>query len=215
MPFQRRYRRKPRFRRRRRFTRRRPMTARRVRRIVDAELKVNDLGLGPIEIPSATGQMNSMSNIDLGDTSSLRNGNWITPVSFMGTITVIGNELDIVNTTVTYRVGCLQWLENQTLSNASIDKIMADTTAPHQGYNITNKGQFKILWSRTGILSTDVTNPRFQAVHKFYVKPRLKVLYDGGSGRNNQLFIFGYSEVATGSNPPSYAFDSRLRYTDS
>ncbi len=67
MPFQRRYRRKPRFRRRRRFTRRRPMTARRVRRIVDAELKVNDLGLGPIEIPSATGQMNSMSNIDLGE----------------------------------------------------------------------------------------------------------------------------------------------------
>ncbi len=200
---------------RRSFRGHRVMTASRVRRIVDSELKFHDLGVGPIEIPSATGSIISMSNIVQGDAATQRNGNWIKPVTFMGTITIFANPLDAANATVAYRIGCVQWLENQTANAIAISDIMQDTSDPHQNYNVGNKGQFKILWSRVGILSNDPANIRFQAIHKFYVKPSRKILYDGGPGRNNQLFIFAYSQVDTLSDPPSYSFSSRLRFTDS
>lgn len=195
--------------------RRRPMTTGRVKRIVDAELKFFDLGIGPVSIPSGVGSVVHLSNIAQGDSSSQRTGNWIKPVTFMGTLTIFANLTDVVNATVAYRVGVFYWKENQDLNPVTLAKIMQDTTAPHQQYKVTNKGQFKILWSRTGILSNDPANPRFQAIHKFYVKPRLKNLYEGGGPRNNQLFIFAYSEVDALNDPPSYSFDARLRYTDS
>lgn len=199
----------------RRMRRRRPMTSGRVKRIIDAELKVRDLGIGPIEIPSTNGLISHISLIDQGDSHLTRTGNWIKPVSWMGTVTLFGNSLDVVNDTVAYRVGCVIWKENQGVNTLNLIKLMQDTSAPHQQYRIQNKGQFKILWSRTGILSTNPENPRFQAIHKFYVKPSTKILYDGAQFKNNQLFIFAFSEVDTAANPPSISFDTRLRFTDS
>ncbi len=92
---------------------------------------------------------------------------------------------------------------------------MQDTFAPHQQFNIENKGQFKILWSRTGILSQDDDNPQFFKVHRFYVKPPMKILFDDAAFKNNHLFIFAFTDIDTTANPPSYSFDTRLRYTDS
>ncbi len=216
MPFRRNSRKSRPLRRRRNVRRRRrPMTVGRVMRIVDAELKVRDLGVGPVAIPSVAGSLTHISGISLGDTSTSRTGNWLKPVVWMGTITITGNATDATNETVPYRIGCFVWKENQGVNAADIGKLVADTSAPHQQYNIANKGQFKLLWSRTGIVSTNSANPRFQSVHKFYVKPSMKILYEGAAFKNNHLFIFGFSSVAAESNPPFMTFDTRLRYTDS
>ncbi len=201
---------------RRQLRRRRPMTVGKVKRIIDAELKVRDLGIGPIEIPSVTGSVVHISNIAQGDANTERNGNWIKPTSWMGTITLQGNNADAgAGIVPQYRVGIACWKENQTINPFELIKVMQDTLAPHQQFNIENKGQFKILWSRTGILSQDDDNPQFLKVHRFYVKPPMKILYDDAAFKNNHLFIFAYTDVDTGANPPSYSFDTRLRYTDS
>ena len=71
--------------------RRRPMTTGRVKRIIDAELKVRDLGVGPVPIPLGTGSFVHITSIGQGDLNTERAGNWIKPTSWMGTITVQGN----------------------------------------------------------------------------------------------------------------------------
>ncbi len=207
--------RKRRFKRGRKSFRKPRMTTGRVKRIIDAELKVRDLGVGPVAMPTVLGSFSHITSIAQGDANTQRNGNWIRPVTWMGTVTLSANATDLINTTVQYRIGCILWKENHQINAANLAKIMQDTSAPHQQYNIENKGQFKVLWSRTGILSNDPTNPRFQGVHKFYIRPRQKVLYEGATFKNNHLFLFGYSDVATDANPPTISFDTRIRYTDS
>ncbi len=202
-------------RRRRRRTFRRPMTAGRVKRIIDAELKVRDLGIGPVTMPSITGRISQITGIAQGDTNTTRTGNWIKPTSWMGTITVEGDSTNVTEDSVQYRVGCVMWKENETLNPFTLLQIMQDTSAPHQQYNIENKGQFKILWSRTGVLSNNLDNAQFQKIHRFYIKPPMKVLYDDADFKNNHLFIFAYSQVAAANNPPLISFDTRLRFTDS
>ncbi len=200
---------------RRTKARRKPMTSGRVKRIIDAELKVRDLGVGYIAIPTITGSVVHISNIAQGDLFNQRTGNWIKPTTFMGTVTIRGNATADASFTPQFRVGLVCWKENQDLNPLTLAKIMQDTAAPHQQYNVQNKGQFKILWSRTGILSNQEDNPQYLKVLRFYVKPSLKLLYDGADFKNNHLFVFAYSDVATAVNPPAYAFDVRLRYTDS
>ncbi len=199
---------------RRRFRRRRPMTSGRVKRIIDAELKLNDLGVGPLDLPSGTGQVNQITNIAQGDSNTQRQGNWIKPTSWMGTITLTGNDANL-DTTTQFRVGCVMWKENQNINPISIAQLMQDPVAPHQQYKVENKGQFKILWSRTGIVSNNTDNSQFQKVLRFYVRPSMKVFYDTADSLKNHLFLFAFSNVAAGSSPPSYSFDMRVRYTDS
>ncbi len=156
------------LRRRRRVPPRRAMTAGKVKRIIDAELKVRDLGVGPLLIPSITGQVIHISVIGQGDANTERNGNWIKPTSWMGTITLQGNNVLAGDGIISqYRVGIVCWKENETLNPLELGSLMQDTAAPHQQFNIENKGQFKILWSRTGILSNDEDNPQFLKVHRF------------------------------------------------
>ncbi len=194
--------------------RRKPMTAGKVKRIIDAELKVRDFGVGPVPIPSATGSVVQISNIGQGDTNVERQGNWIKPVSFMGTFTVEGNTASALETQQ-FRIGCFVWKENQDVDPATLIKLVQDTVAPHQGFNIESKGSFKILYSRVGIVSTSMGNSNLQKMYRFYVKPNMKILYDDADFRKYHLFVFGYSNIDTAANPPDYSFDVRLRYTDS
>ncbi len=222
MPFRRSYGsrfnrgRKP-MRRRRRNYRRKPMTVGRVKRIVGAELKFRDLGVGPIPIPSVDGIVIQISDVAQGDTATQREGNWIKPTTWMGTFTVEGNPAATAAgiQTAQFRIACVCWKENQTNDPILLSKVMQDTSAPHQQYNIQSKGSFKILWSRTGIVSNDDNNPQFQKMLRFYVKPPMKVLFDAADSRKYHLFIIAFSEVAGASNPPSISFDTRLRFTDS
>ncbi len=194
--------------------RRAPMTVGKVKRIVGAELKFRDLGIGPIPIPFVTGDITQISNIAIGDTASTRDGNWIKPVTWMGTITVEGDSAS-ANVTAQFRIGAIVWKENQNVDPLTLTKLMQDVAAPHQQFNIQSKGSFKVLWSRTGLVSNNPDNPQFQKVLRFYVRPPQKILYDGADFRKFHLFIFGYSDVDVAANPPTYAFDTRLRFTDS
>ncbi len=195
--------------------RRRPMTAGKVKRIIDAELKVKDHSIGPAIIPHTTGVVFHISAVGQGDANDERNGNWIKPTTFMGTITVEGTEAAADDIVPRYRVGVLVWKENQDINILTMAKILQNTVDPHQQYNIENKGQFKILWSRTGILSNTSINPQFQKIHRFYVKPSMKILFDDADFKNNHLFLFALSDVDVANNPPSITFSARLRYTDS
>ncbi len=198
----------------RRTLRRKLMTSGKVKRIIDAELKVRDLGVGPIIIPSVTGDITHITSIGQGDLSTQRTGNWIKPVSWMGTFTVQG-DVAAADDTSQFRIGCFVWKENQSTDPATLAKIVQDTSAPHQQYNIESKGSFKILWSRTGLVSNNNRNPQFQKIYRFYVKPSMKILYDGSAFRKFHLFIFGMSNADPLDNPPIYSFDTRLRFTDS
>ncbi len=137
--------------------RRRPMTTGRVKRIIDAELKVRDVGVGPTIIPKITGNVTHVTQINLGDTNVERTGNWIKPTSWMATITVEGDDANTSDTSQ-FRVGCFVWKENQMVDPATLAKIVQDTSAPHQQFKVENKGQFKILWSRTGLVSNNLEN---------------------------------------------------------
>ncbi len=212
MPFSKFRRSRVKPRRTRRVPRKR-MTVGKVKRIISAELKVRDLGVGPVAIPTINGDVTLISNVSRGSANNQREGNWIQPVTFMGTVTLEGNPAGLA--TQQYRVGCFQWKENHDVDTATLNKLMADTSAPHQQYNIPSKGSFKILWSRVGILSADIDNPQHQKVLRFYVKPRMKILFDDTDVRKNHLFMFAYSDIASASDPPTYSFDARLRYTDS
>lgn len=199
----------------RRRVRRRPMTSGRVKRIIDAELKFRDLDVGPVDIPQGLGSVTLISNIAQGDTAQQRTGNWIKPVSWMGTLTVQGNPQNVTDLTSLFRVFIVCWKENEDINTLDLTKVVQDTASPHQGFNIQNKGQFKILWSRTGIVSNTIDNPQFQKMYRFYVKPSMKVLFDNANLRNNQLFIIGYSDQGTIVGAPSLIFSTRLRFTDS
>ncbi len=190
----------------------RPMTAGKVKRIIDAELKFRDLGVADQPLPPA-GSLQHLSLIAQGDLVNQRNGNWIKPTSLMGTVTIVGNEDATPDLIPQFRIVVVCWKENQALNPIAIDKVMQSADSPHQQFNVQNKGQFKVLWSRTGIISSQQTNPQFSKMYRFYVKPGMKCLYDGEGFKNNQLFIFAYSDTTV--NPPTMSFETRLRYTDS
>ncbi len=198
-----------------RFQPRTPMTAGKVKRIIDAELKVKDNAVEDVPIPTVLGSINRLSQVDQGDNNDQRTGNWIKPVALMGQITVVGNNAAPPGDVPLFRIGIACWKENETLNAFSINQIAQDTTDPHQGYSVENKGQFKILWSRTGILSNHNQNPQYQKTFRFYVKPSAKVLFDDAAAKNNQLFFFGWSDVDTLADPPVVTYSTRLRYTDS
>ena len=194
--------------------RRTVMTTGRVKRIIDAELKFRDLGVGPVAIPSIVGFISPISNIAQGDAVNQRNGNWIKPVTWYGTITVNGNAGAAVATSQ-IRLMAVCWKENEDNNPILLSEVMQDVASPHQGFNVPNKGQFSILWSRVVIVSNNTDNPQFQKMFCFYVKPPMKALYDGAELRNNNLFIIGYSDIAAAGNPPTMEFETRLRFTDS
>ncbi len=191
------------------------MTPGKVLRLIDAELKLRDLGVGLNAMPNTTGQISQITAIGQGDSSLQRTGNWIKPITLHGTITVFGNVSAAAGISPIYRVGIACWMQDETINSFALAQIMQDITSPHQGFRVTNKGQFKVLWSRVGVLSSQEDNPNFQKQHRFYVKPPLKVLYDGAGDKNNHLFLFAYSDIAAAANPPNIQFDLRLRFTDS
>jgi len=200
---------------RRRFSRRRPMTVGRVIRLIDAELKFNDIDLIFTDIGTPIGSIIHITDIDQGLEQSQRVGNWIKPVSWMGTITIRGSETAAPELTPKFRIALCCWKESQIGNGFAIASVMQDIAQPHQQYNIQNKGQFKVLWSRTGILSNQDDNPQFLKTFRFYVKPSLKTIYDDAVFKNNHLFMFAITDVAGASNPPQWSVSTRLRYTDS
>ncbi len=186
-----------------------------VRREVDAELKFRDLDIAFAPIPTVTGSVTNITlGIDQGNLNTNRSGNWIKPTTFMGKIVVTADDNNGAISTQ-YRCMVVCWKEDESTNPLTLAKLMQDTSEPHQGYNIANKGQFQVLKSWTGVLSNHNQNSKVIQYHTFYLKPKMKVLYSAANAKNNQLFICAFSQFATGQNPAVFRFSTRLRYTDS
>ncbi len=203
------------------FRARSAMTPARVRRIaqkvISPELKVRDLSISLVDIPTITGNVSILTNgvaIAQGDAFNERNGNWIQPKVIHGKVYIQGTVANALETSE-FRILLCQWHEDQSVNACTLVKVMDDTGDPLQGYDIQNKGQFKILWSRTGLVSNDSSNSQHQKYFKFSVKPPKKILYDAATDKNFHLFMIAYSSDAAAADPPQYRFSIRLRYTDS
>ncbi len=201
------------FRPRRRSYVRRPLSTGAVRRTIDAELKFSDNDVD-VPIPRTTGAITHITDMVQGDGASQRTGNWIKPVTWYATMIVIADAANAVETNLV-RLMAVLWKENDDANPITLAQIVQNVVEPHQGFNIQNKGQFQILWSRAFIISTNPANSQFQKMYKFYLKPKLKVLYSDAVFKNNHLFLIAFSDVDTLSNPPVLQFSTRLRYTDS
>lgn len=214
-------------RRRRRRRRRRAgvlsplLTVARVKKIaikaIGAELKVRDLAIALVAIPTITGSVVQLTDgvaLPQGDAVNQRSGNWIQPTFWSGHI-VLQADAGAVPSQQEYTCAILQWNESEADNPCTLAKIFDDVGDPFQGYNIQSKGQFRVLWSRKGILSTDVGNPKLQKYYSFNVKVPKRTLYSGAADRNGHLFLVAYSNIAAAANPPLYRFSTRLRYTDS
>lgn len=200
----------------RRRRRRRPMTTGKVKRIIDAELKLHDDSLVEVNAPNTTGLILHLSDIAQGDLNTERTGNWIKPVSLMGTLTVQGDPDGAAeNAFLQYRVAIILWKENQTTDPISLLKVVQDVLRPFQQFNVESKGSFKVLWSRTGNIVNNVENSQFVKYHRFYLRPSMKILYDDDAFRKFHLFFLAYSNIPTAMFPPAISINTRLRYTDS
>ncbi len=210
--------RRRRYRRKSRYTRRprtgRHMTSGRVKRIIDAELKFHDTHLFQIFIPSTTGTIVTLSGIDVGDSPTERIGNWIKPVALHGTVSVEGNTA-AAEIYQQFRIFIVQWRENQDVDVITLPKLVQNVLEPFQQYNVQSKGAFKVLWSWVGNVIAHNQNSQLVKTRHFSVRPRTKILYDDILLRKYQLFLVGFSNVASANDPPVFSINTRLRYTDS
>ncbi len=206
--------RKARMARRKRYSRK-AMTPGKVKRIIDAELKVKDVAANGLNPDNLLGTIVRLSDVAVGDGNNQRTGNWIKPTSLMGTISIQGVD-GIPDRSTKCRISIVQWKENQDADPIALDRIMQNVAQPHQQYNVESKGSFKILWSRTFTLVNQDENSQFLRTFRFYVKPSMKVLFDGADARKYHLFLVASSDkTALSGDVPLLDFNTRLRYTDS
>ncbi len=190
------------------------MTVGKVKRIIDAELKLKDSNVSALAVPNTLGFSNHLSIIDQGDLNTERSGNWIKPVSLHGTVVIQGNTTNVIEIS-RFKVYVVQWREDQGLNPITLAKVVQSVINPHQAFNVESKGQFKILWSWTDTIVNNTENSQFVKTRRFYVKPPRKVLYDVDEFKKEQLFIWAFSDTAILDDPPFISFGIRLRYTDS
>ncbi len=196
----------------------RPMTTGRVKRIIGAELKKFDLAVGPVNMPTITGLISSVSFPAQGDTNVERTGNWITPVNIHGTFIVQGNAAQAAATSYSaFRIGIMVWNNDFSVDVPTVGKIASDSSAPLCPFSLDDRGSFRVIWSRTGAVANDVGNAKFHQVFRFYVRlsGAQKVLFDGAAQKKYQLIAFGWSDVAAAASEPQVEFCTSFRFTDS
>lgn len=191
------------------------MTTGRVKRIIDAELKLHDVNVANVQLDNILGIQTILSNIVQGDANTQRTGNWVKPVSLMGTMTITG-ALGAAAPASKVRVSIVCWKENQDTDPIQLARILQDVARPHQQYNVESKGSFKILWSRAFNVINNDDNPQFLRTFRFYVRPSMKVLFDDADQRKYHLFLVASSDQnPLAGDEPLISFNTRLRYTDS
>ncbi len=203
---------------RKKKTTKRATIARVVRSVVDAELKVRDLSLALAVVNFPLGSLTNITDgISQGDANTQRSGNWVKPVSMYGTFHIQGNPELVLDQEQSseYRLFVYCWKEDEGVNASAISKVVDDPTDPFQGYNILNKGQFQILYTKTGIISNKEENGGNLKIHKFSIKRSklAKVFYQADNPKNNQIFIAMMSNQ--NADGPRMRFTTRIRYTDS
>ncbi len=198
-----------------RYSRRRPMTAYKVRRIINAELKVRFLSVALNDITQGLGDLVAVtSTIAIGGLAGQRVGNWIKPINLHGSVVITGED-GAAEPLFNVRCGFIQWLNDEQFDPVSVAQIIEDPVAPFGPLNFGNRGSFKQLWSRKYIVSNDVQNSQFLKNIPFYIKLRVpQCTYDDGNPKKFQLYfyILGDHLLATA---PKFSLDFTCRYTDS
>lgn len=200
---------------RRRRVMRRSMTRYKVKRIIDAELKRHTLGLNGTA-PSVTGELVDISSLIVqGPSSQTREGNWIRPVNFHGSLAMSGR--DGAGQIVQVRAIIFRWNEDLLHHVPTLDDIVENDTAPHGQFNFAGKGTFKVLWTKNFQLVNQDNNPQYTKLFKFYLRLSRgpKILYDDNLPKKNQLFFAIFSDTLDVMEIPEFRLDAVLRYTDS
>ncbi len=222
MPLNKSYRRKRRIFRKRRtmggpisMRRRRPMTTGRVKKIIGAELKFRIENQRDNIVNTATPRVIRLTNVPQGDGNDEREGNRITPVNLHGHVTLVGDPAGGGDDTTDVRVAIFRWNEDFNVNPPDETALMQAVAELGGPYNINNRGQFKILWSRYFTLVNNEDNPSFRRTLRFYVKlSSPKVLYDAGNGKKFQLFMLILATSASVTHPV-FTLNNTFRYTDS
>ncbi len=194
---------------------RRPMTTSRVKRIIDAELKRNTVGVTG-EAPAVTGENIALSStIPQGDTSQEREGNWIRPVNWHGTLSVQGT--DSAGQIVGVRAIIIRWNEDLAHHLPSLEDVVNNVTAPHGQFNFEGKNTFKVLWTKNFQIVNQDNNPQYTKLFKIYIRlgKGQKALYDDDVPKKYQFFFFIFSDTDSVGEVPTFRLDGTLRYTDS
>ncbi len=218
MPYSKGYRRGRKSGRRRNYKRpMRHMTVGKVKRIISAELKINQHNNDFIEIPLSTPSVIPLTDISQGDSSEQRSGNWVQPITVHGYTTIKGHNNAAADSNG-IRVGIVRWLNDESVDPITVTKLLSVAGAPAGSFSFINKGSFKVLWSRFVNVVNDQDNTQFIKTLRFNVKlgRGQKALYDGATTQKKyQIFFFATSDGLSGTEAPEYDLNVTLRFTDS
>ncbi len=194
--------------------RHRPMTTGRVKKIIGAELKFVSTNFRDA-FTAAIPVLLNLSNMPQGDNNSQREGNRITPVNIHGHITVVGESAQTTDVT-DIRLAIFRWNEDiEATANPLAEEIMQNVAELGSSYNINNRGQFKILWSRYFTVVNNPDNSAFRRTLRFYVKlSGPKVLFDVNQPKKFHYFFMALSNSAEIADP-QMILNTTFRYTDS
>lgn len=196
--------------------RRFPMSVGRVKRIIDAELKISLVNNDFVDIFVGTTSIVQLSSIAQGDTNLTRTGNWIKPITTHGYIVVKGFP-GAVAASYGIRVGIVRWNNDQSVDPVSVLKLMFDAAIPAGSFSFVNKGAFKVVWTRYVSVVNNTDNSQFLKTLKYYIRlsSAPKCLYNGATNKKFQYFVFAMSDDLSAAEHPSYQIDNTFRFTDS
>ncbi len=219
MPYRRNYR--PRYNRRRMRGRRRRYYRPRYNRRNNnrSELKfVND-----VQIDTAMNFVGSLflrltisDQIVQGVTNQQRIGDFIKPITNHGTITV-NSDISEADVQTRFRLFFFIWKELiEDPTSPSLDQLLEDATDPWSPFKVSQRGTFKVLWSRKSFVINNADNTYVSRVYnyKFNMARLPQMTYDGATPNRNHLIFVGISDSAE-ENTSTYTINNMFRYTDS
>ncbi len=205
-------------RRRRRRAPPKTMTVRKVRRIIGAELKRQVFGINGV-FPAVDGFVFQATDIGIGTSVTQRVGDWISPAVMHGTIQVnaVHGISPAIREQMTGRIVIFTFKEDSADGDPTVSDIVNNDTSPNGQFNFVNRGQFKVLYTRTFSLVADHDSPFFTNTFKYYLRlgSHPKITFNGTITKQNHIYILLFSDVDTADPAvPEFRLDNVIRYTD-
>lgn len=199
--------------------RRRVMTTGKVKRIIGAELKFLVQRNHDVVINAGAPFVQPLTYIAQGNNNNQRDGNRLSPTNIHGNLTVIGEDAAAGTIQANIRCLILRWNEDASVAEPTVNDIIQANNSIGGAYNIDNRGQFKVVWSRYFVLINNADNPQFKKTLRFYVRlsGAPKILYDGAGGvaANAKKYHYYFMVMSDSLDSPELTLDSTFRFTDS
>ncbi len=202
----------------RKYTRPSRSFAVKVRKVVKSELKYRNQNQSNISMDLIAGLFPKLSisaDINQGNLITQRIGDFITPVTNHGTVSVIADTTSPIQST-RYRLFFFVWKETVDEPVAPvIEDLLEDVLDVWSPFKISQRGTFKVLWSRKSFVINNLDNTYVSRVYnyKFNFNRISQMTYDGGAANRNHLFFYGISDGGI-PNPSTYTINNIFRYTD-